>query len=257
VATEQKESLLANSDAADFIRFFLFAKASRLAGHGQLRRAQQMFAQAEDASRRDGLSESQALAVCQRSWLGALLGGKTREKIDPASALAIAQSPDISVCVGDSDALAGNDSAAVKVANDLSRQRPHDTWVQSMFVPSILARIEINHGNGTKALDLLKPAVSYDLANAETLTLRGQAFLLNHQPQEAEKEFQLAKNLQNEGFQDPNAWLAQLYLARAYAMEGDKSKARAAYQDFLASWKDADPDLPLLATAKAEYAKLQ
>jgi Tfp pilus assembly protein PilF len=95
------------------------------------------------------------------------------------------------------------------------------------------------------------------LANAETLTLRGQAFLLNHQPQQAEKELLNAKKLQNEGFQDPHAWLAQLYLARAYAMEGDKSKARTAYQDFLALWKDADPDLPLLATAKAEYAKLQ
>ena len=63
--------------------------------------------------------------------------------------------------------------------------------------------------------------------------------------------------MQHDPSQDPNAWLAQLFLARAYVMEDDKAKARTAYQDFLASWKDADPELPLLAAAKAEYAKLQ
>jgi cytochrome c-type biogenesis protein CcmH/NrfG len=64
-------------------------------------------------------------------------------------------------------------------------------------------------------------------------------------------------NLKNQGWQNPSCWLSQLYLARAYVMDGDKVKARAAYQDFLASWKDADPDLAILAAAKAEYAKLQ
>jgi cytochrome c-type biogenesis protein CcmH/NrfG len=63
--------------------------------------------------------------------------------------------------------------------------------------------------------------------------------------------------LKNEGWQNPSAWLAQLYLARSYVMEGDTAKARAAYQDFLATWKDADADLPLLSAAKAEYAKLK
>jgi cytochrome c-type biogenesis protein CcmH/NrfG len=63
--------------------------------------------------------------------------------------------------------------------------------------------------------------------------------------------------LRNDGWQNPSCWLAQLYLARAYAMEGDAGKARAAYQDFFATWKDADADLPLLSAAKSEYAKLQ
>jgi len=89
------------------------------------------------------------------------------------------------------------------------------------------------------------------------LAVAGQAFLQNHQPQEAEREFQSAMKLKNDGWQNPSCWLAQLYLARAYAMGGDTAKARAAYQDFLATWKDADPELPLLSAAKAEYAKLQ
>jgi serine/threonine protein kinase/tetratricopeptide (TPR) repeat protein len=256
-ATEQKEAALANPVAADFIRFVLFARANRAAGHGQLRSSERVLTQAEEASRREGLVESQAQAMCNRAWVGALVGIKNRDKVDPAAALAIARSPNLIVCVADTYALAGNDNAALKLADELVRQRPHDIWIQSLYVPTIRARIDVNHGDGAKALELLKPAVSYDLSNAETLTLRGQAFLLNHQPQEAEREFQQAKKLQNEGFQDPNAWLAQLFLARAYAMENDTAKARSAYQDFLATWKDADPELPLLAAARAEYAKLQ
>jgi predicted Zn-dependent protease len=124
-------------------------------------------------------------------------------------------------------------------------------------VPSIRARIEINHGNGAKALELLKQAAPYYNGWAEIRTLHGQAFLANHQPQEAEKILQSVLVMQHDSFQDPNAWLAQLYLGRAYAMEGNTAQARTAYQDFLAIWKDADSDLPLLTAAKAEYAKLQ
>ena len=155
------------------------------------------------------------------------------------------------------NALTGNDSAALRIVDDLSHKRAQDTWFQALYLPAIRARIEINHGNGTKAVELLKSAPSYDQGNAEILALRGQAFLANHQLQDAEREFQSAMKLKNEGWQNPNCWLSQLYLARTYAAEGDSAKARAAYQDFFAMWKDADPGLPLLATAKAEYAKLQ
>jgi hypothetical protein len=64
-------------------------------------------------------------------------------------------------------------------------------------------------------------------------------------------------NLRNEGMQSPSSWLAQPYLARAYAMVGNMAKARASYQDFFVVWKDADPDVPVLVAAKAEYAKLK
>ena len=80
---------------------------------------------------------------------------------------------------------------------------------------------------------------------------------MNHQPEEAEKEFQTAMKLRPVEFVDPSAWLAQLYLARAWAMQGDSANAKATYQDFFLLWKDADADLPLLTAAKAEYAKLQ
>jgi serine/threonine protein kinase/tetratricopeptide (TPR) repeat protein len=254
---EQREAALTSAYPPDYVRFVLFAQAAKAAGHGQLRKAQDLLSQAEVISRRVGLSESQALALCGKSWMGMLLGNRSRPGFDSAGPLSLSQSPGVVAAVARTLALSGNDSAALRLANDLSRERPQDTWIQALDVPAIHARIEINHGNGAKAIELLKPAESYDKGRAGILALRGQAFLLNHQPQEAEKEFQAAIKLRTVGRQDPNSWLAQLYLARAYAMQGDTAKARATYQDFLALWKDADPDVPLLKQATDEYAKLK
>jgi hypothetical protein len=86
--------------------------------------------------------------------------------------------------------------------------------------------------------------------------LRGQACLLAHRGPEAAAQFQ--KILDHPGivFADPVGALARLQLGRAFALSGDKTKAKAAYQDFLGLWKDADPDIPILQQAKAEYGKL-
>jgi predicted Zn-dependent protease len=253
----EKESAVLSRDPATYLAFLPFAEARRAAGHGQLRKSLEFLSQAEEISRREGFSELQALATCHKAWLSALVGGKNQQKIDPGSALGISQSPNVASCVAYTYALTGNDSAALRLVDELSHKRPQDTWFQALYLPATRARIEINHGNGAKALELLKSASSYDKGEAEVLALLGQAFLQNHQPQEAERELQSAMKLRNDGWQNPSCWLAQLYLARAYAMEGDAGKARAAYQDFFATWKDADADLPLLSAAKSEYAKLQ
>jgi predicted Zn-dependent protease len=187
----------------------------------------------------------------------ALLGGKNHEKADPAAAMAIEPSPGVARCVAVTEAVMGNDAAASRIIDELARNRPKDTWVQSVWAPAVHAVIEMNHGNGAKALELLKIATPYYKASGALMALHAQAYLLSNQPLEAEKILQAVLGMQHDVFQDPTVWLAQLYLARAYVMEGDKAKARAAYQDFLASWKNADPDLPLLAEAKAEYAKLE
>jgi serine/threonine protein kinase/tetratricopeptide (TPR) repeat protein len=256
-ATLEKESAIVSRDPGTYVNFLPFAEARRAAGHGQLRKSLEFLSQAEEISRREGFSELQALATCHKAWLSALVGGKSQQKTDPSAALAISQSPNVASCVAYTYALTGNDSAALRLVDELSRKRPQDKWFQAMYLPAVRAQIEINHGNGAKAVELLKSAPSYDKGEAEVLALRGQAFLQNHQPREAEREFQSAMKLKNDGGQNPSCWLSQLYLARAYAMESDTVKARAAYQDFFATWKDADPELPLLGAAKAEYAKLQ
>jgi serine/threonine protein kinase/tetratricopeptide (TPR) repeat protein len=228
--TLEKESAVVSRDTATYVTFLPFSQARRAAGHGQLRKSEEYLTQAEEISRRQGFSELQALALCHKAWLSVLVGGKSREKSDPGAALGISQSPSVAVCVANFYALTGNDSAALRLADDLSRKRPQDTWFQALYLPAVRARIENNHGNGAKALQLLKSASSYDKGEAEVLALRGQAFLQNHQPQDAEREFQSAMKLKNQGWQNPSCWLSQLYLARTYVMEGDKAKARTAYR---------------------------
>jgi len=138
--------------------------------------------------------------------------------------------------------------------------------VQSAWIPTINAQIELGRGNGSKAVELLQPAVPYELGEIigslnnscmYQVYLRGEAYLLAKQGTAAAAEFQ--KLLDHRGIVW-NCWsgaLAHHGLARARAEAGDAAGARTAYQDFFALWKDADPDIPILQQAKAEYAKLK
>ena len=108
-----------------------------------------------------------------------------------------------------------------------------------------------------KAIDVLTAGEPYDKGTTDVHFTRGRAYLQNHQPAQAAQEFQAVLNLRGAYIGDPLMGLAQLYLARAYAQQSDGTRSRSAYQDFLALWKDADPDIPILKEAKAEYAKLQ
>jgi eukaryotic-like serine/threonine-protein kinase len=255
-AAEEKELALAAEDSGDMIRFIWPAQAGRAAGRGQLQKSREYLQKWEEVARRAGAAELTATAICSKSLMEVLLTGKTRQKFDPASVFAVSNSPDVKSCVAVTLALAGRDAEAARLADELAKDRPLDTWYQAMWIPAIRAQMEINHGNAAKAVELLKSTQPYDKAYANILRLRGRAFFLNRQFKEAELEFLAALKLKSDGMQDPNAWLAQLDLARTYAAQGDPSKARTAYQDFFASWKDVDPGLPLLIAAKAECSKL-
>jgi hypothetical protein len=133
-------------------------------------------------------------------------------------------------------------------------------------LPTIRAAIEVNRNNSSRAIELLKAAAPYELAEVSNFEfgayfypvyVRGQAYLLLNQGAEAAAEFQ--KFLAHPSFvaNNPLFVLAHLGLARALALQGDLDKSRAAYQDFFTLWKDADQDIPILKQAKAEYAKLQ
>ncbi len=127
-------------------------------------------------------------------------------------------------------------------------------------LPTIRAAIELQRGNPAEAIELVQSAAPYELGGGGGLAaiyVRGQAYLSAGRGVEAAAEFQ--KILDHRGV-DPLSILsplARLGLARAHALAGDEAGARRAYQDFLALWKDADPDIPILQEAKAEYAKLQ
>ena len=155
-------------------------------------------------------------------------------------------------------ALVGNEQKASALAKDVASRRPEDTWVQSVWVPGILAILELKHGNPGKALELLNAARPYDRADSDTLLIRGTAYLKAGQGSEAAQEFQKILDLRNWYPADYTLALAQAgpcpLLRRS---RGTWQEARTAYQDLLALWKDADPDVPILKEAKAEYAKLQ
>jgi tetratricopeptide (TPR) repeat protein len=124
------------------------------------------------------------------------------------------------------------------------------------------AQLAISRNDAAKAIEALQPAAPYELGNVYWYSLnpvyvRGLAFLIGHRGSEAVVEFQKILDHRGLVLNEPIGALARLQLGRAYAMEGDTIKAKAAYQDFLTLWKDADPDIPILKQAKAEYAKLQ
>jgi tetratricopeptide (TPR) repeat protein len=161
-------------------------------------------------------------------------------------------------------ALAKDSSRSEALADDLAKRFPEDTSVRFSYLPALRATLALNHGDHAKASDLLQAAVPYELGAQRALFgllypvyVRGEAYLADNKGAEAAAEFQ--KILHHRGIvvSDPVGALAHLQLGRAIAMSGDKTKAKTAYQDFLALWKDADPDIPVLKQAKAEYARLQ
>jgi DNA-binding winged helix-turn-helix (wHTH) protein len=159
-------------------------------------------------------------------------------------------------------ALSGDAGRAQELADDLEGRFPADTGVRFSDLPVVRARIALNRGDPGKAIELLQIAVPYelgarlDLGALYPIYLRGQAHLAQRQGAEAAIEFQ--KILDHRGVvgSDPIGALARLQLGRAYALTGDKIKAKAAYQDFLGLWKDADADIPIFQQAKREYAQL-
>ena len=164
-------------------------------------------------------------------------------------------------------AYAGNDHRAQALTDDLGKRFPEDTNVQFNYLPTLRAKLSVNRGDALEALDSLRTAASYDLgvttSGAYSWTalypvfVRGEAYLAANQGKEAAAEFQRILDHRGIVLNEPIGALAHLQLGRAYAIQGDAAKAKAAYQDFLTLWKDADPDIPVLKHAKAEYAKLK
>ena len=158
-------------------------------------------------------------------------------------------------------ALLGDSARAGKLASGFASGYPVDTVINDLWLPEIRSVIRLNEGKWTQALGELQPAAALELSWTEPQLmptyLRGQAYLMGHRGTEAAKEFQEILNHRGIVFDSPIAALAHLQVGRAMAMQGDNGKARTAYEDFLTLWKDADPDIPILKQAKAEYAKLQ
>jgi tetratricopeptide (TPR) repeat protein len=153
-----------------------------------------------------------------------------------------------------------NDSQAQSLADELLKRFPKDTASIGVMLPMTRAAIELSRGNTAPAINLLRPASRFELGGVAGFWvnyLRGQTYLKQRSGKEAAAEFQ--KIIDHRGVEpaSPIYPLAHLGLARAAALNGDTAQARKSYQDFLALWKDADSDLPVLQQAKDEYEKLK
>ncbi len=161
-------------------------------------------------------------------------------------------------------ALAGDSVDAQKLADELNERFPEATFVRFVYLPLLRAARSLRQGSPQKAVESLSAATPYELAPTPwygpmmPTYVRGEAYLAAREGAEAAAEFQKILDHRGVVVNNPIGALAHVGLARACAMQGgDTAKARAAYQDFLALWKDADPDIPVFKQAKSEYAKLQ
>ncbi|MGB4785289.1 MAG: hypothetical protein WAQ77_11255, partial [Candidatus Acidiferrum sp.] len=164
-------------------------------------------------------------------------------------------------------AFAGDANQAQELTDDLARRFPEDTITQFNYLPTLRAKLALLHSRPQEALEILEVATPYELGlpafsfynwpNLYPAYVRGEAYLAAHQGTEAAAEFQKILDHRGIVLNEPIGALAHLQLGRVYALQGDTAKSRAAYQDFLTLWKDADRDIPILKEAKAEFARLQ
>jgi tetratricopeptide (TPR) repeat protein/predicted Ser/Thr protein kinase len=234
---------------------------------GRLGQARELSRQAIESARRSDEKEPAALRQANAAIREALFGNADAARQNAAAAVALAPgSRDAESQAALAYALAGDTARAQSLADDLGSRFPQDTVVQSVWLPTIRAQIETSRQNGTRSIELLRAAAPYELGMLSgsatnsclyPVYVRAEAYLGAQQGPAAAAEFQ--KILDHRGL----LWncaigaLAHLGLARAYVLQGDTGKARAAYQDFLTLWKDADADIPVLVAAKSEYAKLK
>jgi eukaryotic-like serine/threonine-protein kinase len=231
------------------------------ASSGKMAAARAGYQRAVDLARQGKLEEIAAMILARDATFEAEMGDSKAARDDATKALSASRGRGALVSAGRALALAGEAREAEAIAQELVRQNPSDTLINAIAVPSIRAAIAMNQGNPGKAVELLQTATPYEFGTTPLVRpnyLRGLAYLKLHQGKEAAAEFQ--KILDHPGICIlllPTCRLARLQLGRARAEAGDPSGARTAYQDFFALWKDADPDVPILKEAKAEYAKLQ
>jgi eukaryotic-like serine/threonine-protein kinase len=241
-------------------------EAYALAYSGHLQEARGKARRAQDLAQEAGEGERAAQYEAAAAVREALFGNELEARRNAMATLALSKGRDVEYGAAIALARSGESSASQTLGKDLERRFPQDTLVKFNYLPTIRALLALSDRNPSSAIALLQAASPYELgASPDSVGFvgalypvyaRGEAYLAAHQGTEAAAEFQ--KILDHPGIvlSDPIGALAHLQLGRAYALQGDSDKAEAAYQGFLTLWKDADPDIPILTQAKAEYGRL-
>jgi serine/threonine protein kinase/Tfp pilus assembly protein PilF len=232
--------------------------------YGRLGKARELSRRAVELAKRSDEKETSAIWQANAGLREAQFGNTQAAKQDVDAALRISRGRDVLMASALALASIGDQASAKKLTDELKKSHPLDTLLNVYWFPTIEATIELDGGQARQASTLLETSAPYELSQTVSFInslypayVRGQAYLLAHNGEAAATEFQKLLDHRGIVLNFPTGALAHLQIGRAYAMHGDTAKAKAAYQDFLTLWKDADPDIPILKQAKTEYAKLQ
>jgi serine/threonine protein kinase/predicted Zn-dependent protease len=243
----------------------LSAQSDTEAYYGRLIKAREFSSRAVNSAKHADAKETAALWEANAALREAEFGNSALARNDVATALALAPGRDVEVLSALAYARAGNILPSQELVDKLNKEFPTNTLVQIYWLPVIRAAIELDRKDSSQAIELLQTPMSYDLAEPTPLQLgpmypaylRGEAYRQEHRGKEAASEFQKILDHRGVVVNFPLGAVAHLGLARAYALEGEVPKSGAAYRELFTLWKDADPDIPILKEAEAEYAKLR
>jgi predicted Zn-dependent protease len=238
----------------------LGGEADTAAYSGRLAKARELSRRAVTSAERAEEKENAAGNEAEAALREALFGNAAKARQRAGAALELSTGRDVQFYAALALGFAGDAARAQALADDLAKRFPEDTIVQFNYLPTIHAQLALDRNEASKAIEALRAATPYELGQGGGLYpvyVRGEAYLAAHKGSEAAAEFQKIFDQRGVVENEPIGALAHLGLARAYALQGDTAKARAAYNDFFALWKEADPDIPILVAAKAEYAKLK
>ncbi len=262
-AEMEREAALARAQPGlDDLMFYY--ESDTAAYGGEFRKARERSGRAVDYTTRGGQKETAAEYEAESAVREALVGNFSVGRQQANRALAVSKGRDAAAMAGIALALAGDTAGATRIADDLEKRFPEDTVIHYNSVPVIRAAIALQSRDAAKAIAALTVSTPHELGQTTQeadfvlypVYVRGLAYLEAKQGVAAAGEFRKVVDHPGLVQNEPIGALAHLGLGRAYVLSGETSKAHAAYRDFLSLWKDADPDIPVLTQAKAEYAKL-
>ena len=256
---EESKQLMGKPGWEDSMLYF---EADTAAYGGQFAKARELIRRATDSAVHADEKETAATYQGISAVHDALVGNADQARDQLQAALTLSHGKDVEAVSAIALAMIGDVEQARRLADKLNKRFPEDTTMQFNYLPTIRAAAALRKGDAEKAVEVLAPAQPYELGRGPLvwlypIYLRGVAYLAAGQGTAAAAEFQTILNHPGVVVNEPVGALAKLGLGRAYALSGDTGKAKIAYQDFLSLWKDADPEIPILTQAKAEYTKLQ
>jgi len=210
-----------------------------------------------------GLKDFAAVLLGLEAQRDAAHGYTTEARDKVTQSLALSTLPDPHALAAETLAMLGDVTKSKALVDGLSREFPDNRNLQVVSIPTAQAQQLLQQNRPAEAVAVLETVRPYEFGTGphgaayDPVYVRGLAYLRLHDGRKAAAEFQRILDHQGVVANSEQYFLAQLNLGRAYVVSGDNAKAKKAYQDFFAMWKDADPDVPVLVQAKAEYAKLQ